>query len=175
MDDSLISCAILSKDVHSFEYILGNYEKKIFTFIYHMVNNPETARDLTQDVFIKVYKNLHRYNAEYSLKPWIYKIAYNTAVTFIKKNKHTITDTLIESIPANKDDISDFEMRYVIINELSAFDSECRAIFILRFIDDLSFDQIALMLGSTTASVKMKFYRNRKVLIEKLNILIKEE
>lgn len=158
-------------DIDSFEYLVQLYEKKIYVYIYAMIKSRETSKDLTQDVFIKVYKNLYKYNPDYPIKPWIFKIAYNTTINYIKKNKKHLSDVSIDkpsTIVFSKDDSYKIDFKNALYAELNKLKPECRTIVILRLIEDMSFEQIAYMLNSSIASVKLKFYRSRKVLMENL-------
>jgi len=179
MKCSLKSKEFLPGDADSFEYIVNTYEKRVYGFVYHMVHDTTLAEDLTQDVFVRVYEKLYTYRTEYAVEPWLFKIAYNTTLNYLKKNKKRNNEVPIEehmSIVSNPyDSIQEFETKHIILKEIESFKPDCRAIFILKIMEDLTFEQIAVMLGSSTAAVKLKFYRNRKVLIERLNKSFKEE
>jgi RNA polymerase sigma-70 factor (ECF subfamily) len=168
MDESLLLQGLIGSDMQCFEYLVSSYGKRIFDFIYQMIRNKHAAEDLTQDVFLKVFESLHKLNTGYALKPWLFRIAYNMTMNHIKRNKNKYSDIDMGEIASNKDYISDLETKYVILKEIESFKPDCRAIFLMRIMEDLSFDQIALMLGTTAASVKLKFYRSRKALIQRL-------
>lgn len=133
-----------------------------------MTRNHEAAEDLTQDVFIKVYKNLYKYNPDYPIKPWIFKIAYNPTVNYIRKNKRHLSDVSIDepsAIVFSEDYSKKIDFKNILYIELKPI---CRTIVILRLLEDMPFGQIAYMLNSSLASVKLKFYRSRKILIANL-------
>ena len=74
-----------------FEQIYDDYKDKIYEFIFYKVSNKELAEDLTSDVFISVYKNLHRYDAEKSfITTWLYAIAYNRLKNYYKSRKNNV-------------------------------------------------------------------------------------
>lgn len=178
MDDSYIIKAAVEGDKYYFEYLVNSYKDRVYGFIYHMIHDSESAEDLTQDVFVKVYQNLYKINPDYGIKSWLFKIAYNTTINYLKKNKSRKKEVAFgegfENEIQGKSYIDDFEARHVILNEIRTLKSDCKAIFLLRVVEDLSFDQIAIMLGTTTASVKLKFYRNRRILIDRLSKTFKE-
>lgn len=171
MEEKLVINKLKGFDTNTFEYIINSYEKKVYRFIYNMIHDEFMAQDLTQEVFIKIYKNFYKYNKEYPFEAWMFKIAYYTTLNYLKKNKKNELQFNEEfnNKETSEDYINNFELRDTILQELQSFTPECRAIYILRLFDDLSFEQIAQMLGITTAAAKLKFYRNRKVLIKKLN------
>ena len=162
----------ISGDIDSFEYIVNCYEKKLYGFIYNMVRNKSITEDLTQEVFIKVYQNCYKYNSEFPIEPWLFKIAHNLTINYIKKNKNRLKEMTIDEgvtvIPSLENQIESFETRHMILKELESLKPECKAIFILRILEDLPFEQIALMTGTSVAAVKLKFYRSRKVIVKQL-------
>lgn len=173
MNDSCLLESLIRGDANSFDNLVEIYEKMIYRFIYHMVHDVQTAEDLTQDVFIKVYQNLYRVDNEFLLKPWIFKIAYNIALNYLKRNKRNITYGIDENMP-DRDCIGQYETRQVVLQTIRSFKPDCRAIFILKFVEDLSFDQISEILDMSVGAVKMKFYRNKKELINRLAESFKE-
>lgn len=162
-------------DINSFEYIINRYEKKVFKFIFNLTHDEYMTQDLTQDVFIKIYKNFYKYDTEYPFEPWMYKIAYNITINYLKKNKnveykpHEELDNEYE----DEDSLNNIEMRETLTQELFSLPSDCKAIFILRIVEDLSFEQIGELLGITAAAAKLKFYRNRKFLVDKFEKIYK--
>lgn len=172
MNGDFNSKEFIKGDIDSFEYIVSCYEKKIYGFIYNMLRDKCSTEDLTQEVFIKVYQNCYKYNSELPIEPWLFKIAYNITINYLKKSKNRLKETAMEEqyneIPDYDSQIGSFETRLIVLKELEELSPECRAIFIFRILQDLPFEQIAIMTGATVASVKLKFYRNRKVITEKL-------
>lgn len=173
MNDSYLLESLIRGDAGSFNDLVEMYEKMIYRFIYQMVHDVQTAEDLTQDVFIKVYQNLYKINNEFLLKPWIFKIAYNITLNYLKRNRRNITYSIDENIPGG-DCIGQYETRQVILESIQSLKPDCRAIFILKLVEDLSFEQIAAILGISTGAVKMKFYRNKKELVNRLSQSFKE-
>jgi RNA polymerase sigma-70 factor, ECF subfamily len=83
-DGDLITGA-LAGEGFCFDELVKRYHRPIASFIFRMIGNRETALDLTQDVFIKVYGSLDRYRPEFKFSTWIYKIASNTAIDHLRK------------------------------------------------------------------------------------------
>ena len=75
-DRELVAIAVTGFD-NSFEELVRRYQRPISAYVYRMVGNYESALDLTQEIFIKVYNSLSRYRAEFKFSTWIYKIAHN--------------------------------------------------------------------------------------------------
>ncbi|HEU4767406.1 MAG TPA: sigma-70 family RNA polymerase sigma factor, partial [Pyrinomonadaceae bacterium] len=78
-DRDLVASAVSGIE-GSFEELVRRYQRPISAYVYRMVGNYESALDLTQEIFIKVYSSLNRYRSEFKFSTWIYKIAHNAAV-----------------------------------------------------------------------------------------------
>ena len=94
-DRQLVSDFLGGKDA-AFEELLKRYLKPVYNFLYQMTNNPSVIDDLTQETFVKVWKNLAKYNPEKSFKTWIFTIARNSAIDYFRKKK-TIPFALFEN------------------------------------------------------------------------------
>src|SRR3982750_205006 len=70
----------------SFEELVRPYQRPISAYVYRMVGNYDSALDLTQEIFIKVYSSLRRYRPEFKFSTWIYKIAHNSAVDHLRRS-----------------------------------------------------------------------------------------
>src|SRR5215218_7849864 len=83
-DRELVATAVNGVE-GSFEELVRRYQRPISAYVYRMVGNYESALDLTQEIFIKVYSSLDRYRAEFKFSTWIYKIAHNAAVDHLRR------------------------------------------------------------------------------------------
>src|SRR5258707_14715023 len=85
----------------SFEELVRRYQRPISAYVYRMVGDYDSALDLTQEIFIKVYGSLSRYRAEFKISTWIYKIAHNSAVDHLRRNS-TREQSLINGIEGDQ-------------------------------------------------------------------------
>src|SRR5262245_36841798 len=83
-DRDLVASAVSGAE-GSFEELVRRYQRPISAYVYRMVGNYESALDLTQEIFIKVYSSLDRYRSEFKFSTWIYKIAHNSAVDHLRR------------------------------------------------------------------------------------------
>src|SRR5687767_10402948 len=83
-DRDLVATAVSGAE-GSFEELVRRYQRPISAYVYRMVGNYESALDLTQEIFIKVYNSLDRYRTEFKFSTWIYKIAHNAAVDHLRR------------------------------------------------------------------------------------------
>ena len=84
----------LKGDQESLEILVRQYLKVIYSFVFRYVGNAEDAEDITQEVFVRVWRNLKRFNQEQSFKTWLFAIAKNAALDFLKKKKRPREKTL---------------------------------------------------------------------------------
>src|SRR5213083_3486812 len=84
-DVELVQTAVAGREA-SFEELVRRYQRPIAAYVYRMVGDYDSALDLTQEVFIKVYNSLARYRSEFKFSTWIYKIAHNAAIDHLRRN-----------------------------------------------------------------------------------------
>src|SRR5213076_1217860 len=88
-DGELVHSAVAGGE-SSFEELVRRYQRPIASYVYRMVGDYDSALDLTQEVFIKVYNSLARYRSEFKFSTWIYKIAHNAAIDYLRR--HAVRD-----------------------------------------------------------------------------------
>jgi len=167
----------LCGETESFAPLLNRYSKQVFSLIVKIVGNREDAEELTQDVFIKAYRSLATFRADSSFSTWLYRIAYNTAISATRNKVNTFvpfdesilseaTDVTDDSF----DDDSDNELRFVYLHRaLEQIPPDERAMIMLFYKDNKTMEEIAVITGLTETNVKTKIFRIRK----KLFVLIK--
>src|ERR1044072_471502 len=84
-DCDLVARAVAGRE-DGFEELVRRYQRPIASYVYRMVGNYEASLDLAQDIFIKVYGSLSRSRSEYNFSTWIYKIAHNAAVDYLRRH-----------------------------------------------------------------------------------------
>jgi RNA polymerase sigma-70 factor (ECF subfamily) len=160
----VISC--LSGDTAAFEQIVRKYQKTIFNLVYHMTHDFDHAEDLTQSVFVKVYENLDRYNTNYKFYSWIYRIAVNESLNFIKRQKKN--ETLPEGIESTSEKADrhadNDELQQSINYALGELEPEYRILIIMRHFLDYSYHDISQTLQIPEKTVKSRLYSARQTL-----------
>ncbi|WP_366924665.1 RNA polymerase sigma factor [Metallumcola ferriviriculae] len=172
-DDEEIINQCLAGDKEVFSLLVDRYKKPMVMYIYGMVKNYEEANDLTQETFIKVYKNLWKYNSQHKFSSWLYQIAKNTALDFLRKSKEIPTEqsflSEFESDRGNPEETAyRDETRSEIIKAMDALPSHLRAILALHHLNGLSYAEISKTLGLPNHTVKNRLFQARKKLKEKL-------
>ena len=174
-DRDLVATAVSGLE-GSFEELVRRYQRPISAYVYRMVGNYESALDLTQEIFIKVYSSLERYRAEFKFSTWIYKIAHNAAVDHLRRTatrEQSLVvgpegdqfDLPIESTRLSPEQESERRERRVEIETVvRALPSNYRELIILRHSQDLSYEEIVEVTGLPLGTVKNRLFRAREMM-----------
>lgn len=161
-DGQLIS-NYLKGDEQSLEFLIKRYLKRIYNFVYHYVGNAQETEDITQDVFVKMWKNLKKFDQKQKFSTWLYAVARNTSIDFLRKKK---------SVPFS--DFEDENGNNFLLNRLTGRNAfaedelvyameklspECRKIISLHN-NAFSFKEIAGMLRKSINTVKSRYRRS---------------
>ena len=165
-DEELVK-VYLDGDKENFDEIVNRYLKMIYNFIYRFVGNQKTAEDITQEVFLKVWKNIKKYNLEKSFKTWIFTVAKNTAIDFLRKRKDIPMSSFDNENGGNiiEDSLTDEELRadeiYImaenkklIENVLTKLTAIQKEIMIMKYVSGLSLFEVAEILQMSKDTVK---------------------
>lgn len=174
-DRELVAIAVEGFD-GSFEELVRRYQRPIAAYVYRMVGNYESALDLTQEIFIKVYNSLSRYRSEFKFSTWIYKIAHNAAVDHLRRSstreqslvagtESDSYDLPIESANLTPEQESERkERRGEIESVVRALPANYRELIILRHSQDLSYEEIVEVTGLPLGTVKNRLFRAREMM-----------
>ena len=177
-NESHIITHILSGKTEEFSYFLDTYGQQVFALIVRMVSSPEYAEELTQDTFMKAFQHLGSFSADSTFPTWIYRIAYNTALSALRKKKEevlVIDDKQWERVSETEiDEVLDDESEERIARlqkALEKLSAEERAIIAFFYEEEKCIEDIAHILNQSVGNIKVKLHRIRK----KLYILMSEE
>lgn len=156
-----------------FTILYQKYKNPIFSYVYYLCSDRPLAEEICQEVFLKVYLNISKFEGKSSFKTWIYKIAKNTYIDFIRKPsymKDSSSDTLDEEIeaqgPAPEEHVINKEKQQLIKTTLSKLSYKYRTYIILRDIQGFTYKEICEITGEKLSSVKTGIYRARKEFIK---------
>jgi RNA polymerase sigma-70 factor (ECF subfamily) len=148
----------------AFNLLLNKYQQKIYWHIRRMVINHDDSDDLVQDVFIKVWKNLENFRNDSQLYTWIYRIATNECITFLNKQKQKnntpldevsaeLAESLVEPSYFNGNDIQ-LKLQKAVLT----LPEKQRLIFNMKYYDDMKYEEISEILGTTVGALKASFH-----------------
>ena len=163
---------ILNGDSSAFAVLVNRYKDLVYTLSLRMLKNREEAEEVAQDTFIKVYKSLSRFKGDSKFSTWIYKVAYNTCLDRIKKNKKYVNDVAIDEFTAHEVKTIDNALSKLETEEhnqaikkcITQLPSDDAFILTLYYFEEQSLDEISQVVGLTPNNVKVKLFRSRKKL-----------
>jgi RNA polymerase sigma factor (sigma-70 family) len=148
----------------SFSMLLEKYQQKVYWHIRRMVLNHDDADDLVQDVFIKVWKNLINFRQDSQLYTWIYRIATNECITFLKKKRqknNVPIDDLTEQLSQNLNEENYFSgdaIQKKLQEALLTLPEKQKLVFNMKYFDDLKFQEISDILGTSVGALKASYH-----------------
>jgi RNA polymerase sigma-70 factor (ECF subfamily) len=174
LTDSELIQKCLEGDRDIFAELVNRYKKLIYGVIYNISGDTSEANDLFQEVFLRIYKSLHRYNSDYQFATWAIKITTNVCRDRIRQRR--MEPIPVEEINETGDDHNNPETRYLareqmyrirrIIGELP---EKYRIPVVLFHQQRLSYEEMAQILGQPVTIIKNRLYRARLMLRDKLN------
>ena len=172
---------VLAGDVSAFEDLVVAYEKKIYNLALRMTRNPSDAEDITQEAFLKAYRSLKSFRKDSGFYVWIYRIASNLCIDFLRKEKQgsTLPLNLPEEDGEWTVELPDFsalpeeelerrELRESIRRGLDALPEKQRQILVMRELSGLSYARIGEILDLEEGTVKSRISRARAALAKLL-------
>ncbi|MDQ6785789.1 MAG: sigma-70 family RNA polymerase sigma factor [Acidobacteriota bacterium] len=176
-DGELIEKAIGGRE-DGFEELVRRYQRPITAYVYRMLNNYDASLDVTQEVFIKVYNSLERYSSDYKFSTWLYRIAHNAAIDFMRKNSVNQQSIEAENAdgsyqlqiespnPTPEQERERSEWRREIESVVKCLPTVYRELILLRHAQDLSYDEIAEVTNLPLGTVKNRLFRAREMMRE---------
>jgi RNA polymerase sigma-70 factor (ECF subfamily) len=176
-DGELIEKSITGRE-DSFEELVRRYQRPITAYVYRMLNNYDASLDVTQEVFIKVYNSLQRYSSEYKFSTWLYRIAHNAAIDYMRKNSVSQQSIETENAdgtyqlqiespnPSPEQERERSEWRTEIESVVKCLPPVYRELILLRHGQDLSYDEIAEITNLPLGTVKNRLFRAREMMRE---------
>jgi len=140
------------------------HRRAIHHIIAKLVHNREEVRDLVQETFIKAFNSLESYRKEYRFTTWLYKIAANNSIDYLRKKK-------IESLSLDRPDLVKKEKRLSITEAIDSLPPKYREVIVLRHQEDKSYEEISGILSIPIGTVKARIFRARELLKKKLKSL----
>lgn len=152
-------------DKEAYSPIILEFERQMYTYCYYILQDHEETKDAVQEIFIKVYMNLHQYTRQVSFSSWLYKVAYHHLINMKQKQGRwlKLIDRCKEQQPAPA--ISPYESE---IDELLAYlTTEERHILLLKSVEQYSFEEIGEVMGIQPPTLRKRYERIRKKLLAK--------
>ncbi len=161
-DEEIVQMTL--ENINNYRYIIERYEGKLMRYIRGLLYvNTEDAEDILQEVFIKAYRNLNSFNPKYKFSNWIYRIAHNEAVSFLRKNKKRkleIANDPEKDIFENLASDLDLEKEYMeedsaerVGKILAKLDTKYRDVLVLKYLEGKDYNEISEILHIPSGTV----------------------
>lgn len=176
---------VLKGDQNAFADIVSLYQHKLYQVCYRMLGNKQESEDIAQEAFVRAYMNLHTFDQKRKFSTWLYRIATNLCIDRIRKKKPDYyldaevngTEGLDmysqlavdDQLPEEK--LVQMELQERIQYEIGRLPDKYRSVIVLKYIEELSLQEISEILDMPLGTVKTRIHRGREALRKQLNNL----
>jgi RNA polymerase sigma-70 factor, ECF subfamily len=148
----------ISGDVSAFEQIILRYERRVFSLAWRLLGRPEDAQDASQEVFLRAFRYLHRFDRHRPFEPWLMKMTVNVCHDLSKKRhaqpQGVINPDVLRAAGDPHHELHTEQQRTILYKALQELPEKERAAIVLRDIEGLSTAEVAEILGSSEATVR---------------------
>jgi RNA polymerase sigma-70 factor (ECF subfamily) len=179
-DEDLVA-AVLEGDRDRFGDLVGRYQSRLVNYLFRLLRNVDDAHDLAQEVLVKVYQVLDRYDPQYRFSTWLFRVAQNAAIDQIRRRRLKVVSLRQDDeegegrdwdLPSPErgpyGELRNRERGDAIQEAIEALPWEYRELILLRHFGELPYEEIAQIKGMPLGTVKNKLFRGRQMLKEKL-------
>ncbi|MER3431367.1 MAG: RNA polymerase subunit sigma-24 [Blastocatellia bacterium] len=176
-DIDLVKSALCGRE-DDFETLVLRYQRQIVSYAFRIVGDYDAALDVAQETFIKVYNSLDKYSSEFKFSTWLYRIAHNAAIDYLRRNSANSQSIETEnadgayqiqlecSAPGPEKLRERSEWRAELREVIKCLPASYRELIVLRHAKDLSYDEIAEVTGLPLGTVKNRLFRARETMRE---------
>ena len=148
-----------------FEHLMKRYENQVFVYVFRIMNqNKQNAEDVCCETWLKCYRYINQVDPEKSFISWIYKIAHNQSIDFLRKNqkfRHQNIDTVPEAI-AKETEFNSSDTHHILSKILSLLKPTDRSILTLHYLEEKTIQEISQIIGILPQLVSLKLFRAKK-------------
>ncbi|MGG0718928.1 RNA polymerase sigma factor SigW [Robertmurraya massiliosenegalensis] len=173
---------VLKGDQNAYAEIVEIYKDKVFQLCFRMLGNRHEAEDMAQEAFIRAYVNIASFNIDLKFSTWLYRIATNLCIDRIRKKKPDFyldaevsgTDglTMYSQVPSDsalpEEEVESIELHETIQREIAKLPEKYRSVIVLKYIEELSLNEISEILDMPLGTVKTRIHRGREALRHQL-------
>ncbi len=181
MDENSLIKQVLSGNTAAFASIIDRHKDGVFSLAIRLLGNREDAEEITQDVFLKIYNSLGSFKQSSKLSTWIYRIAYNAAISKLRsvgkyKNEVAVEDYSVAEtcdLVGVLEPLKREEQKHFLAKALQQLKAEERLLVEFFYLEEMKVEEIVEVTGESKANIKVKLHRVRKkmhqILVEELN------
>src|SRR5215471_338886 len=144
-------------DLDAFEQLVRSLQRRVYGFAYQHLRDASEAHDLAQEIFVKLYRNLGRYDAERPFEPWFWKLAANTTINYRRRRVPVPAEPSEEAVDPSTPQVHD----PALVQALAQLDPGYRLPVLLHYYADLSLEQVGIALNLSVPAIKSRLHRAR--------------
>ena len=189
-DEAILIEAVKAGDSLAFETLVKRYGSRIHGHCLRLVHDEESSADLAQEVLLRIFRNIHRYQHNFAFYTWVYRITANCCIDYLRKRQRQINDLaapleddrdsewpewesrIPSTLQGPEDAYAGMEMRQTIQETLNDLPHSLREVIVLRDVEGYSYQEIAGMLSCSTGTVKSRLFRARSRMKDRLGSLL---
>ena len=180
-DDIYYIDKVLKGEQSAYAFLVEKHKNLVFSIVLKVLNSREDAEEVAQDVFLKAYQSLGSFEMKSKFSTWLYRIAYNAAISktrkkkveFVSMDEHTITDYTTDEINGDMHQKDPAEQQKILTKALSTLPEEDNLLITLYYKAENSIEDISGITGLSVSNVKVRLFRIRKKLYEEMNSMMK--
>ncbi|MFK8038595.1 MAG: RNA polymerase sigma factor [Crocinitomicaceae bacterium] len=172
--DQVLWDSYQSNNEVGFKNIMDTFKERVYWQIRRMTKNHNDSEDILQNVFVKAWRGLPKFKGESALYSWIYRIAYNETMTFLKRESKHLTrdldDPIIETdLSVEGKTYSSQEISDILMKAIATLPEKQAQVFQLKYFEDLNYSDISDMLGTSVGGLKANYH----IAVKKIETFIK--
>jgi len=175
-DDNVYIENVLNGNVSAYASLVAKHKNLVFSIVLKIVNNREDAEEISQDVFLKAYQSLKSFEGKSKFSTWLYRIAYNAAISKTRKKRfemvpledNVIKNYSTDEISQNMNTLEETDRQAVLEKALHRLPEEDNLLITLFYKNESSMEDISYITGLSLSNVKVRLHRIRKKLYDEM-------
>ncbi len=186
LSDAELVRRVKAGDKSAFDPLVQKYQNKIINLISRYVKDPNAARDVAQEAFLKAYRGLEKFRGDSAFYTWLYRIAINTAKNYLVSENRRVPDVGVDAAEAEQFGDNEplhekaspermlltDEIRQVVMDTIESLPDDLRTAIMLRELEGLSYEEIAQAMGCPIGTVRSRIFRAREAIDKRLRPLL---
>jgi len=172
---------VLAGDASSYASLVAKHKNLVFSIVLKVLNNREDAEEIAQDIFLKVYHSLKTFEKKSKFSTWLYRIAYNTAISKTRKKKmeflpmeeSVVSNYSTDEIQQNMHSLEENERQVLLERALKNLPDDDNLLITLFYKSENSIEDISYITGLSSSNVKVRLHRIRKRLHDEIQEMVK--
>ena len=170
-DDAAAVGECLAGNGQAFARLVERYERPVYNVALRMLRNPEDARDVSQNVFLKAYQGLAQYDPQYRFYSWIYRIAINESLNLLRLRRREagpVDEQQPSDGPGPAESLAEDVTQREVADAIDCLKPDYRAVIVLKYVAERSYEEIAGILGIEVKTVRSRLFTARQLMKDRL-------